>query len=118
MLAAGRSAPRSREDGSRSADLPVVGAPFALLAAAAMWGDKDAADLWTEYEQATAGKHAIVASAGLSEAYGVGVVDDDEAAVEEVHEPLAVVEVDPVMWMILAAVDQQPGPQPRFPKVS
>ena len=81
-------------------------APFALLAAAAMWGDADAGDLWMEYELATAGKRAIVASRGLYEAYAVGEVDDDEAAAEDVTEALAVVEVDPMMWLCLAAVDQ------------
>jgi hypothetical protein len=81
-------------------------APFPLLAAACMWGDVDADDLWTEYEQATAGKRAIVASRGLYETYAVGAVDDDEAAAEDVHEAVAVVEVDPVMWLCLAALDQ------------
>ena len=71
-----------------------------------MWGDADAGDLWMEYELATAGKRAIVASRGLYEAYAVGEVDDDEAAAEDVQEALVVVEVDPMTWLCLAAVDQ------------
>ncbi len=63
--------------------------------------------LRNDYEHPTAGKHAIVASAGLYKAYGVGVADDEKAAVEDVQEAQAVVEVDPVMWMVLAAIDQQ-----------
>jgi hypothetical protein len=82
-------------------------APFALLAAACMWGDKDAGDLWTEYETATLGKNAIVASRGLLEMYGITQAADEEAAVEEVTEPLAVVEVDPLAWLALGAVDRQ-----------
>ena len=81
-------------------------APFALPAAAAMWGDVDAGDLWMEYKMGTAGKRAIVASRGLYEAYAVGEVDDDEAAVEDVQEALAIVEVDPLLWLCLAAVDR------------
>ena len=67
-----------------------------------MWGDDDAGELWTEYGTATAGQRAIVGSRGLMERYGVRQADDDEAAVEEVVERLAVVELDPIMWLVLA----------------
>lgn len=82
--------------------------PFALLAAAACWGDADAGRLWTEYEQATAGKRAIVASRGLMARYGIGQATDEEAAEgPEVEEVLVDVELDPMWWYALAAVDRQ-----------
>jgi len=79
--------------------------PFALLAAAAMWGDRNAADLRNEYESATLGKRAIVASRGLYETPRVGVVDDAEAVVEEAAEPIAPGSRGPAHVLCLAALD-------------
>lgn len=82
--------------------------PFALLAAAAEWGDLDAARLWTEYEQATAGKRAIVASRGLYATYGIVQASEEEAAEgPDVEEVMAEVELDPMWWYALGAVDAQ-----------
>ena len=82
--------------------------PFALLAAACEWGDADAGRLWTEYEQATLGKRAIVASHGLYERYGINQATEDEAAEgPEVQELLVEVELDPLHWFTLGAVDAQ-----------
>ena len=83
-------------------------APFSLLAAAACWGDADAGRLWSEYEQATAGKRAIVASRGLMARYGITSTTDEEAAEgPEVDQLLVEVELDPMWWAALAALDRQ-----------
>jgi hypothetical protein len=82
--------------------------PFSLLAAAACWGDADAGRLWSEYEQATAGKRAIVASRGLYARYGIGQATEEEAAEgPEVENLLVEIELDPLHWYALGAVDAQ-----------
>ena len=82
--------------------------PFSLLAAAACWGDADAGRLWSEYEQATAGKRAIVASRGLYARYGIGQATEEEAAEgPEVESVLVEIELDPLHWYALGAVDAQ-----------
>lgn len=77
--------------------------PFALLMAAACWGDAQAAAVWHEYEVATRGRRAIVASKGLLEAFGVVEESDDDAAVVRVEDPVRVVEVDHAGWLVLVA---------------
>lgn len=75
--------------------------PFALLGAAAVWGDADARDLWLEYERATAGRHAIQCSPGLMAFYGVTEVTDEDAAAPEAEHVVASVEVDVMDWVAL-----------------
>ena len=80
--------------------------PFALLAAAACWGDAEAAELWWCYERATAGRRAIVASRGLLDRYGIGqVAEEDAAGGPEAEDVLGAVELDAMQWAALHAVD-------------
>ncbi len=80
--------------------------PFQLLAAGALWGDAAAADLWHEYEAATAGRRPIRASPGLMDRYRVEE-QSDEAAAEgpTVETALCDVEIEPAVWVLLAALD-------------
>ena len=75
---------------------------FNLLGAAAMWGDADARDLWLEYERATAKRHAVQASKGLMDFYGVEEADDDQAAAPEAVTVVASVQVDVTDWVVMA----------------
>lgn len=82
--------------------------PFALLYAAATTGDREALDLWLDYERATAGKRAIVASRGLYARFGVDEVDDEEASMGEATEDwVAEVTIPADRWVVLCAVDAQ-----------
>ena len=82
--------------------------PFALLAAACTWGDADAGKLWAEYEEATAGRRAIVVSRGLYERYGIDTSTDTDAAEgEKAEEVSGEVRLDPMWWYALGAVDGQ-----------
>ena len=83
--------------------------PFALLGAAAVWGEVDARDLWLEYEAATAGRHAVQASPGLYGYYEITEATDQDAAAPEAEHVVASVEVEMMEWVALVelhAVDR------------
>lgn len=75
--------------------------PFEILGSAAVWGCSDAAQLWAEYENATTGRHAIQASRGLYDLYGVTEASEDEAAAPEAANVVAEVVVDLGDWVLL-----------------
>ena len=87
--------------------------PLAMLGAAAMWGDADAARLWAKFDQATAGRKAIVMSRDLFTWFPVEQLDDEEAAKgdeeaakgDEATDVIGEVRVDAMVWSALAAVD-------------
>lgn len=80
--------------------------PFSLLAAAACWGDADAARLWHEYEDATAKRKAIVVGRGLLDEYGVDQADEEDAAEgDEAENVLGETTIDVMAWAALHAVD-------------
>ena len=62
--------------------------------------------MWWAYEYATAGRRAIVASRGLFERYGIGVVDEDDAAEgDEAENVIGEVTVEVGDWIVLVSVD-------------
>lgn len=69
--------------------------PWQLLESVQATGDADDMDLWTEYEQATKGRQALVWSQGLKKLAGIGEKTDEEVAAEEVGDASATLFVVP-----------------------
>lgn len=72
----GSQTKKARGKGSRT--------PWQVLEDFGRTGDLDDWDVWEEYEKASKGKRALVWSRGLKDLFGIGEIEDEEIADEEV----------------------------------